>query len=85
MNPRGVQRSEDTRVEYLALRNMGYTGTAKLPAQTFATCKKITTRTSPQVRRREKGCTSLLPPYATIARTSKWASEEGGRQMPPAF
>ena len=85
MNRRGVQRSEHTRGEYLALRIMGYTGTAKLPAQAFATCKKISTRTSPQVRKREKGCTSLLPPYATIARTSKLASEEWGRQTPPAF
>jgi len=54
--------------QILALRNLRYTGTAKLLSQTFATCKRIT----PQKfhlkweLRREKSCTNLVPHHATI-------------------
>ena len=49
--------------EILVWRNVRNTDKAKLPAQTFATCKKIiTTKTSPQVRiKKRKSC---APRYA---------------------
>ena len=74
----GVQRSSDARgkildcitpYQNLALRNVRNTGTAKLPLQTFATCKMITLKKLHLKREGEKkNYASLVQGYATIER-----------------
>jgi len=55
--------------QIVVLRNVRHTGTAKLPARTFATCKRITSHKRPlKWEKREKSWMSLVPRYATIVK-----------------